>query len=149
MKGLVPVVIRFEPCRACPGTPRVLLVMAVALLCLAARAARAATSARPTVSAPIQQKRLARHHYSWSAQVELERRATPASTPIRSSHFEDQDRAIAEGNVVITQGANRIAADRAEFNTKTRLGTFHNASGIANVSRSAAPRPGHRRRRRP
>jgi LPS-assembly protein len=35
--------------------------------------------------------------------------------------------------VVLTQANNRIAADRAEFNTRTKLGTFYNASGIANV----------------
>jgi lipopolysaccharide assembly outer membrane protein LptD (OstA) len=45
--------------------------------------------------------------------------------------FQDQDRAIATGNVVLSQGSNRIAAERAEFNTKTLLGTFYNAWGIA------------------
>src|ERR1019366_8116783 len=47
--------------------------------------------------------------------------------------FLDENRAIATGNVLFTQGANRIAADRADFNTATRLGTFYNARGIANV----------------
>ena len=45
----------------------------------------------------------------------------------------DQDRAVASGNVVFRQGSNQIAADRADFNTKTRLGTFYNASGFAMV----------------
>ena len=31
---------------------------------------------------------------------------------------------VATGNVVLRQGNNRIAADRADFNTKTRLGTL-------------------------
>ena len=47
--------------------------------------------------------------------------------------FTDQDRAIARGNVVFSQGSNRIAADSADFNTRTRLGTFYNAHGIANI----------------
>lgn len=41
--------------------------------------------------------------------------------------------AIATGNVVFTQGNNRITAERAEFNTETRLGTFYNAWGLATV----------------
>jgi LPS-assembly protein len=45
--------------------------------------------------------------------------------------FEGEDRIVARGNVVLTQGTSRIAADRVDYNTKTRLGTFHSASGIA------------------
>jgi LPS-assembly protein len=45
--------------------------------------------------------------------------------------------------VVYSQGANRIAADRADFNTSTRLGTFYNATGIATAQpqrqRSSGP----------
>lgn len=48
--------------------------------------------------------------------------------------FEDEDRAVASGNFVLSQGLNRISAERAEFNTKTMLGTFYNASGIATVT---------------
>lgn len=40
---------------------------------------------------------------------------------------------IAEGNVVFQTPTARISADRAVFNTKTALGTFHNASGIAEL----------------
>jgi len=47
--------------------------------------------------------------------------------------FTDTHRVVAAGHVVFTQGENRIYADRAEFNTETRLGTFHNASGSAVV----------------
>jgi LPS-assembly protein len=45
--------------------------------------------------------------------------------------FTDQDRANATGNVVLSQGNSRIAADRALFNLKTKLGTFYNAWGTA------------------
>src|SRR3979490_2419081 len=46
-------------------------------------------------------------------------------------YYVDQNRAVATGNVVFRQGTNQISADRAEFDTKTRLGTFYNASGFA------------------
>ncbi len=39
----------------------------------------------------------------------------------------------ASGNVVVSTPTSRIAAERAVFNTKTRLGTFHTASGIASL----------------
>jgi LPS-assembly protein len=45
----------------------------------------------------------------------------------------DQNRAVASGNVVFRQGSSQISADRADFDTKTRLGTFYNASGFAMV----------------
>ena len=51
---------------------------------------------------------------------------------------------VATGNVVFAQGNNRISAERAEFNTKTQLGTFYNACGHRDASsrRRSAPRPG-------
>jgi LPS-assembly protein len=52
--------------------------------------------------------------------------------------FKNEDRAIAIGNVHFTQGRNQITADRAEFNTKTSLGKFYTAQGIAT---SRTPRP--------
>lgn len=47
--------------------------------------------------------------------------------------YVDQNRAVASGNVVFRQGNNQISADRADFDMKTRLGTFYNASGFATV----------------
>ena len=54
------------------------------------------------------------------------------------------NKAIATGNVVFAQGNNRISAERAEFDTETRLGTFYNAWGLASVKPPPpqAPRPG-------
>jgi len=55
----------------------------------------------------------------------------------------DEDRLVATGNVVLAQGVNRIAAERAEFNTKTRRGIFYHATGIASIKpQPQAPRPG-------
>ncbi len=78
------------------------------------------------------QERLSETHWKLRGGVELEQKDTKLYAD-EVEFFTDQDRAIASGNVVFTQGANRIAADRADFNTQTRLGTFYNASGIANV----------------
>src|SRR3954469_13670244 len=47
--------------------------------------------------------------------------------------FNDADRVRASGNVVFVSSTNRISADRMEFNTRTKTGTFYNASGIANL----------------
>lgn len=57
-------------------------------------------------------------------------------------YYVDQNRAVATGNVVFRQGTNQISADRADFDTKTRLGTFYNASGFATAQpqrQTAAP----------
>ena len=45
--------------------------------------------------------------------------------------FTDTHRLVATGDVVFTSGRNRIAADRLEYNTQTRTGVFHNATGTA------------------
>ncbi len=47
--------------------------------------------------------------------------------------FNDTHRMIATGNVVFTSGGNRIAADRMEYNTATKTGTFFNATGTATL----------------
>ena len=45
----------------------------------------------------------------------------------------DIDQLTASGNVVFTSGTSRIAADRAQFNTQTRTGTFYRAWGSASL----------------
>jgi LPS-assembly protein len=45
--------------------------------------------------------------------------------------FKKQDMVTAQGHVVYVSGGNRISADRMEFNTRTRTGTFYNARGTA------------------
>ena len=54
--------------------------------------------------------------------------------------FVDIDRVRASGNVVFVSATNRIAAERMEFNTKTKTGTFYNASGIANLENRGVER---------
>jgi LPS-assembly protein len=47
--------------------------------------------------------------------------------------FNDEHRVSARGHVVYVSASNRIAADRLEFNTKTKTGTFYEASGTAHL----------------
>ena len=47
--------------------------------------------------------------------------------------FDAQDRVTARGSVVYVSSSNRIAAERLEYNTKTRTGTFYEASGTAHL----------------
>jgi LPS-assembly protein len=47
--------------------------------------------------------------------------------------YKDQDRVLARGHVVYTSGNNRISAERMDFNTKTKLGTFYSAFGTATL----------------
>ena len=73
-----------------------------------------------------------KNYWHFVGEVELE----SGDTKIYADDIEawvDEDRVAASGNVLFVQGNNRVAADRATFNTKTRLGTFYNAFGIANL----------------
>jgi LPS-assembly protein len=57
--------------------------------------------------------------------------------------YTGENRAIATGNVLFVQGNNRISAERAEFDTESRLGTFYNAWGLASVKpQPQSARPG-------
>ncbi len=84
-----------------------------------------------------------RKDWHFSGRVEMERGTDTKIYADDVQFFTEGDRAIATGNVVFAQGDNRITAERAEFNTETRLGTFYNAWGIATVKPGRqAPRAG-------
>lgn len=89
------------------------------------------------------QEKLGDKHYRLAGSVEMERGDTSIYADA-IEYFEDEERAVATGNVVVTQGTNRIAADKADFNTRTQIGTFFQASGIATVrqGRQSSPQPG-------
>jgi LPS-assembly protein len=46
-------------------------------------------------------------------------------------YYGDTNRLVATGNVLVIETDHQIAADRADFNAKTRLGIFYNARGFA------------------
>ncbi|MGH9163416.1 MAG: LPS-assembly protein LptD, partial [Vicinamibacteraceae bacterium] len=48
-------------------------------------------------------------------------------------HWEDTGKVVAKGNVVASGPEYRIAADRLEYDSKTRTGTFFNAYGSASL----------------
>jgi LPS-assembly protein len=73
---------------------------------------------------------ISRNHYKLVGKVELESGDTKIFAD-EAELFVDEDRAVATGNVVFAQGTNQISSDRAEFNIKTRLGIFYNATGMA------------------
>lgn len=56
--------------------------------------------------------------------------------------FNDTHQIIGTGNVVFTHGTSRIAADRMEYNSQTKTGTFYNATGTATMKDQNAQRPG-------
>ena len=57
-------------------------------------------------------------------------------------YFGDTNRLVATGNVLLIETDHQIAADRADFNAKTRLGTFYNARGFAAMGKAAAENVG-------
>ncbi|MGE5246677.1 MAG: LPS-assembly protein LptD [Betaproteobacteria bacterium] len=93
-------------------------------------AAPAAAQIAGWTSTADRTERIGENHYRLSGNVVLKRGDTELYADVLDA-FTDESRAVATGNVLFTQGTNRISADRAEFNTKTRLGTFYNASGMA------------------
>jgi LPS-assembly protein len=88
------------------------------------------------------QQRVGDNHYTFRGGVELKRGDSEIYAD-EVEFFVDQHRAVATGNVVFVQGMNRIAAERADFNTETRLGTFYHATGMATLQpQRQTPRPG-------
>ncbi|HVH28647.1 MAG TPA: hypothetical protein VM818_17905 [Vicinamibacterales bacterium] len=80
------------------------------------------------------------HHYIGKVEMQLRDTKLYADDVW---YYVEEHRAVATGNVVFRQGSNQIAADRAEFDTNTRLGTFYNASGFATVQpQPPSARPG-------
>ncbi len=55
--------------------------------------------------------------------------------------FRSEGRIVARGNIVYVSGGNRISAERMEFNTKTRTGTFFVAFGTATLRDKPNPGP--------
>ena len=78
-------------------------------------------------------ERLSENHIIRTGNVEIQRPDKTFIYADMAEIFQDEDRAILTGNVVFSQGDNRITAERAELNTKTGFGTFYNAWGISTL----------------
>ena len=70
------------------------------------------------------------HHFL--GRVEFERGDTKVFAD-EAWFYTETNRFIASGNVVFSQGANRLSADRVELDTQTNLGTFFGAFGTASI----------------
>jgi LPS-assembly protein len=53
-------------------------------------------------------------------------------------HFQKETRLVAQGHVLFVSGTVRVSAERVDFNTRTRTGTFYMASGTA-LMKAATP----------
>lgn len=99
-----------------------------------ASAAAAQTGPLPGTDASRQRRieRLADNHWKLTGDVEIEREGVRLFAD-EMEYFTDTFRLIATGNVVFATASHRIAADSADFNLKTKLGTFVHASGSATL----------------
>ena len=126
------------------------ILIAVAIVGAAQTPAAAQTSDIPgfdRVLAHIQE-RLAGNRYLLRENVEM----TQGDMKFYADfveYFGDTNRMVATGNVLLIETDHQIAADKADFNAKTRLGTFYNARGFATLGadpdaqkdRNAPPEP--------
>ena len=98
-----------------------------------APAAPAATDVR--LGSAARQERLGLHHirYSGAVEIELVAQGIRFSADV-ADYYDDQHRLVAVGNVVFVTPSSRISADKADFDTRSRTGTFFNAFGSASVS---------------
>jgi LPS-assembly protein len=118
-----------------------LCICILGLIASSASAQVSVTIAGYSVNAGRQEK-LGDKHWMLTGGVVLERSDTSLYAD-ELEYFEDEEKAIARGNVLFTQGTNRISADRAEFQTHTALGTFYNATGITTMKPPRqTPQPG-------
>ena len=87
-------------------------------------------------------ERIGEHHWKRTGNVKLVLSGGTTIFADAAEVFLNEDRAVATGNVVFTQGTSQISADRVDFNIKTRLGTFYNANGMATFQppRQTSPR---------
>jgi len=54
--------------------------------------------------------------------------------------YREQNLVKARGNVTFIEGTQRITAERMEFNTQTKLGSFWNALGFLMIAGQAEPK---------
>ena len=83
-----------------------------------------------SVSKQYKLDRIGETHWRATGQVEMEREDMRFFADV-VDFYSDTDVLEASGNVVFVSSDSRIAADSATFNTRTRTGTFHNASGVS------------------
>jgi lipopolysaccharide assembly outer membrane protein LptD (OstA) len=93
-------------------------------------AASSAAASDIRLGSAARQERLGPTHIRYSGAVELElvSQGVRLSADVIDYHL-DRHQLLATANVVFVTATARIAADRAEIDTRNRTGTFHNAFG--------------------
>ena len=86
-----------------------------------------------TVSKQFKLERIGDDHWRMTGQVETERDDQKFFADV-VDYFITEDRIEASGNVVYVSKDARVAADRLQFNAKTKTGTFYNASGTMSLT---------------
>lgn len=116
------------------------LLLYLSVLAFAPAVARAQTSVPETTKSDSREFTNNQKNVHFIGHVEMERPETKTSIYAEDVVYtEEGNHAVATGNVLVAQGTNRLAAERAEFNTETGLGTFFNAWGIASVQPPRQP----------
>ena len=117
-----------------PSIPPIRVIAGVLLM--VAGAGTAAAQGVPGFDNVISERqvRIGENRIQLSGQVELKRGDIELYAD-EVEIFTDSDRAVATGNVVLVQTGNRIAAERVDFNYKTRLGTFYRRTASPTSSR--------------
>jgi LPS-assembly protein len=86
-----------------------------------------------TTTKQFKLERLGENHWRATGQVEFEKDDMKFFAD-QVDYYPDTHRLMASGNVVYASKENRIAADRLDFDTQARLGTFYDAYGSARVT---------------
>lgn len=113
---------------------RVALVIALVLVARGVEGQTAIPGLQTTKQFKIE--RLGESHYRLSGQVEVEKEDMTFFAD-QVEYHSDTNELVATGSVVYASKENRIAAERLELNTQTRLGKFYEASGTARITESA------------
>ena len=137
-----------------------MLMLASLLLCPAAAGAQGPAAAPqtpgvapapPTAAAPApaallgmfrkatqwRLEQISPNHLRLTGQVEIEGDAVTFFADTVDL-YTDQNRLVASGNVVFSNAAGRISAEKVDFNTQTNTGTFDQASGVMSVGTAAS-----------
>jgi lipopolysaccharide export system protein LptA len=113
--------------------------MLATLIVATARTASAQQTGNCKATKQWQLEQVEKDHIKLTGQVEIDC-GNESMSADQVEIFQDTNVMIATGNVVFTSGGSRIAADRLEYNTRTRTGTFFNGFGTSTMHESRGPR---------
>ena len=132
--------------QASSNIPAVRMIRQILLACLVVAATVGTVHAQSLPRIPERRsdrfERLAGNHLRWTGNAQLgdpDGEAPWEFHADQADYFLDETRLVAVGNVVFTSGDARLAADRVEFDTETRTGTFFDASGTTILVEDVEP----------